>query len=412
MYDIFTFIKQVLGTIYLSMNNQLLIFAKHNNDYGMKYLTRPKVHESLIYIALWLIVLLAPLVDFYLTASNNTSVTFSWNTVFRGWINLLPFVVLFLVNNYYLAPRFLLKRKVKIYLLYMIGVLALFIIAEGLIQHPKGRPDFETKRFERFDGPHPDYQNRHMMPLSKPQKGMNDMPFPRAIFFLPRLLMLFIALLMLGFNDAVKLLFKSQRDEEAMRSLENHNLQQELEYLKYQINPHFFMNTLNNIHALVDIDSDKAKDTILELSKLMRYVLYDGSKRTIMLSREIEFLNHYIALMRLRYIDAVTIVTNFEVESGDIQIPPLLFISFVENAFKHGISYQSDSFIRINMKTEEDCLYFSCINSNCGKNSDPYSGIGLENVSKRLKLLYGENYFLSIENNPDIFKISLKIPIQ
>ena len=120
-------------------------------------------------------------------------------------------------------------------------------------------------------------------------------PHPLPGYFLGRLS---LALLVVGINVAIKLLFKSMRDEEALKELEHQHLQSELQYLKYQINPHFFMNTLNNIHALVDMDAGKAKRTIVELSKLMRYVLYEASNRTILLSREIQFLDNYIALMK------------------------------------------------------------------------------------------------------------------
>lgn len=131
-------------------------------------------------------------------------------------------------------------------------------------------------------------------------------------------------LLMVGFNIAIKLFFKSFRDEEMLKELEHQRLQSELEYLKYQINPHFFMNTLNNIHALVDIDTGKAKSTIVELSKLMRYVLYEASNKTILLSREVQFLKNYIALMSLRYTNKVSIQMDFPVEVPEVQIPPLL----------------------------------------------------------------------------------------
>ena len=154
-----------------------------------------------------------------------------------------------------------------------------------------------------------------------------------------------IALLMFSFNIAVKLFFKSVRDQEAMKELEHNNLQTELDYLKYQINPHFFMNTLNNIHALVDIDTEKAKQTIVELSRLMRYVLYESNNRLISLSKELQFLNHYIELMRIRYTDKVRIDVSFPTDTGEVQVPPLLFVSFVENAFKHGVSYQHASFV-------------------------------------------------------------------
>ena len=113
------------------------------------------------------------------------------------------------------------------------------------------------------------------------------------------------------------------------------------------------MNTLNNIHALVDIDTGKAKSTIVELSKLMRYVLYEASNKTILLSREIQFLENYVTLMSLRYPDRVSIEKNFPLEVPEVQIPPLLFVSFVENAFKHGISYRKESFVHVVMQLED-----------------------------------------------------------
>ena len=171
------------------------------------------------------------------------------------------------------------------------------------------------------------------------------------------------------------------------------------------------MNTLNNIHALVDIDPEQAKNTIVELSKLMRYVLYDGSRPTIPLSKETEFLKHYIGLMRLRYSDSVRIEVDIPDETPDVQVPPLLFVSFVENAFKHGISYQSESFIMVSLNVREGYISFSCINSKHETNQDPHSGIGLENTRKRLRLLYQDNYTFNINENAKTYEVLLKIPV-
>lgn len=132
-----------------------------------------------------------------------------------------------------------------------------------------------------------------------------------------------------------------------LKELEHQHLESELKYLKYQLNPHFFMNTLNNIHALVDIDSEKAKKTIIELSKLMRYVLYEANKSQISLKYEIQFLENYIALMKLRYTEHLDIQTEFPLIVPHVQIPPLLFISLLENAFKHGVSYRESSYIHV-----------------------------------------------------------------
>ena len=196
-----------------------------------------------------------------------------------------------------------------------------------------------------------------------------------------------------------------------MKELEKQNLQTELEYLKHQINPHFFMNTLNNIHALIDIDAEKAKETVIELSKIMRYILYDSSQPLIPLQKEITLMNNYIELMRIRYTDPIDITVSVPEHVPDVKIPPLLFITFIENAFKHGISYRHASFVHVAIEVQEKELSFYIMNSNF--NQLPHdTGIGLENVTKRLNLLYGNKYTLSIRAEEDVYRVTLVIPIQ
>ena len=245
----------------------------------------------------------------------------------------------------------------------------------------------------------------------------NDFPggpprkdFLRFPFMLPFLNNFIIAVLLVGFNVAVKLLFQSIRDEHQLKELEKHNLQTELAYLKHQINPHFFMNTLNNIHALIDLDTEKAKETVLELSKMMRYVLYDSSQATISMEKEIQFLNNYIDLMKLRYTDKVSINLSLPEVVPSVKIPPLLFISFLENAFKHGISYQQESYINFSLLVDEKEIQCLVSNSNCDQVTRQ-QGIGLENVRKRLNLLYPDNYTLEIDSTEKEYNVLLIIPI-
>lgn len=172
-----------------------------------------------------------------------------------------------------------------------------------------------------------------------------------------------IAVLLVGFNLSIRLFLKSLRDDEMLKDLERQRLESELQYLKYQLNPHFFMNTLNNIYALVDLNTEQAKKTIIELSKLMRYVLYEANKNQISLEHEIQFLENYIALMKLRYIDNLNIRTEFPVVVPCVQIPPLLFISLLENDFKHGVSYQEPSFIEVRIELADEGVIFNCKNS-------------------------------------------------
>jgi LytS/YehU family sensor histidine kinase len=145
---------------------------------------------------------------------------------------------------------------------------------------------------------------------------------PRPLFFSEHDLIATIMLfMMLGLNLGVKLFFRQRDNQRRLVQLEKENLTQQLEYLKYQINPHFLMNTLNNIHALVDIDQEKAKKSIVELSKIMRYVLYDGARETVQLRRETEFVENYIHLMRLRYSSRVDISVDIPRELPDSQVP-------------------------------------------------------------------------------------------
>ena len=196
-----------------------------------------------------------------------------------------------------------------------------------------------------------------------------------------------------------------------MKELEAENTKQRLESLRYQINPHFLMNTLNNIHALVDIDPEKAKESIEEFSKMMRILLYEGDAPTIPLSKELDFIEHFISLMRLRYTeDALRIETVFPEERCNAVVPPLVMASFVENAFKHGVSYSKKSFIRVKVELQEGKVVFHCANSSHPAERDERHGIGLENIRKRLTLLYGESYTLSIDTGEGRYDALLIIP--
>lgn len=176
------------------------------------------------------------------------------------------------------------------------------------------------------------------------------------------------------------------------------------------------MNTLNNIHALVDIDPEKAKTTIVELSKMMRYILYEGNKSLIPLQCEIQFLRNYITLMKLRYTNKVKISLELPEKYVDYEIPPLMLITFVENAFKHGVSYQQESYINIEMHYIGNRLIFCCKNSKSKieaeiNNMPKQGGVGLTNIKKRLNLIYADNYTLDINNATDCYEVKLDLPM-
>lgn len=250
----------------------------------------------------------------------------------------------------------------------------------------------------------PDFKReppRHM-----PPNGINH----RAISSVVMLILLF------GMNMGVKFYVRDEDARKRMEEMEHESLQQQLAYLKYQINPHFFMNTLNNIHALVDINPEQAKSSIVVLSKMMRYLLYESNHEMIPLEREILFINNYVALMRMRFSeDKVHIRLNMPDLNDHSTIcgsvPPVMFVCFVENAFKHGISYLHQTNIDISILLSEEHLTFICINTKAPEKNQEKGGVGLVNVRRRLDLIYQERYDLQTKETDDEYQVTLTLPI-
>ena len=189
------------------------------------------------------------------------------------------------------------------------------------------------------------------------------------------------------------------------------SLQKEIELnnLKEQINPHFLFNTLNNIYALVEVSPDKAKNAIHELSNLLRYSLYDnGSNTCSTIKKEVDLINNYIELMRLRLTSNVEIKCDYNIKDEELLIAPLLLLTLVENAFKHGVSNAEQSYIHIYVTTTDNRIDCLVENSNHAR-TNPESGIGLTNLRKRLKLIYSNNAVLDIEDLTDKFSAKLAI---
>ncbi len=200
--------------------------------------------------------------------------------------------------------------------------------------------------------------------------------------------------------------------ERRKAKLETENVGSQLAFLRNQVSPHFFMNTLNNIHSLIDIDTEEAKESIIRLSKLMRHLLYESDIERIPIQKEADFIRNYVDLMKLRYSEKVRINLMLPEQIPDKLIPPLLFTSFLDNAFKHGVSYQQDSFIVIAMTIVEDSLVFEVRNSISNReNQDKSSGIGMENSRRRLDLIYKDKYTLDIKELADVYYVKLTIPL-
>jgi two-component system, LytTR family, sensor kinase len=212
-----------------------------------------------------------------------------------------------------------------------------------------------------------------------------------------------------GFAVGIRYAESAVRKEEEIKELEKEKLNSELALLKNQVSPHFFFNTLNNIYSLIEINGKDAQEAVLSLSKMMRYMLYESEQGNTRLSREIEFMKGYIDLMKLRLSDRVRLTVSFPEDYADQDVPPLLFIPFIENAFKHGVSAAGSSFIDIALGVEDGMITFIAANSISGRDPDGpqvASGIGLDNVRKRLALLYPGRHDLRIDRQESAIQLN------
>ncbi|PKP28539.1 MAG: hypothetical protein CVU02_00590 [Bacteroidetes bacterium HGW-Bacteroidetes-19] len=372
------------------------------------------VLEYAIYGMIWILLFMAQILE----GINKPHYDSSSDSILKSFIFILPFFIFFLIHDFSLSYFELKQKKRWVYLAITISATIFMMFHHELVspdfkKHDKfGRmhdekfdnQDFDKFEEHEFENRHDDF--KHKPDFDKPPKG------PKPFHFFPPIANTLLVLLIIVFNRGLKMQFRYFAKEKRFMELENENIQNELNYLKHQINPHFFMNTLNSIHALVRTNPEKAEDAIVGFSKIMRYLLYESNQPTVSLEKELVLIKNYVALMRLLLTDHVKINLELPWIYPTTHIPPLIFITFLENAFKHGISYSKESYINFTLKYDEQYIYSSIHNSNHHVKSEVDSGIGLENVKKRLFLIYGDRYNLKITNAPSDFRVDLQIPIQ
>ena len=375
--------------------------------------------ENVTYIAMWLLLFSTPMLILIIHASSNSSLDIDWWTIMHIEEILAMYFVAFLVHNFLLAPMLLYKQQTWRYVCSILILVVAFIALQSWIrpimhEQQRHRPRAEMPMMQRYykadnfrdDRPRPQFDDRPRPQFKEPRPfiGPAELTNTLALIFL------------MGMNLGVKLYYKADKDRNRMQQLEKENLKQRLNYLRYQISPHFFMNTLNNIHALVDIDPEKAKKSIVELSKLMRHILYDGDTNISPLSDEVQFLQNYIALMKMRFTGMVKVNTDFPAMTSQKGIAPLILAIFAENAFKHGVSYKSPSNIDMTLRCHNnEFILFTCKNSkrkDGAKEKDLDGGIGLRNVKNRLELIYGDRYHIDIKDTEDNYKVRLLLPLE
>ena len=299
---------------------------------------------------------------------------------------------------YFTAPKLLFKRKFVLFaIVSIIAVVSFSFISSSLFSIPLetqellNRPEFR---------PPPEFGNSPRELRRPPSK------------FLMQFLMLTVSYIVAIIVEAF--IFLKAKEEETVLS-NNINLQNELKLLKSQINPHFLFNSLNNIYTLAGIDSNKTQKSIINLSDMLRYVLYECDQETVLLKKEIEYIENYLKLFALKSSKTYPISIELNVSHSAIPVAPMLFIPYVENALKHSnIDDIENAFINIKINADPDNISFEIENSKPKKaiSKDRIGGIGLENVKKRLAILYPEKHDLKISETDTSFKVILHLKLK
>ena len=333
----------------------------------MQNLRRRNLILNTTQIVVWAGVFLVPALVTWTTTGRMQQALF----VFRHSARMiLPLFILYGLNYYLFVPKFLHGGKGKVKWFYILNILLLvgFNLYRFIPRGPMVFPEEVVNQFGR----------RNMWAFFLGGVIAN-------VFF--QVLMILLAV---GIRHVMRTNEREMQFEEERRK----TAEAELTWLKHQLNPHFLFNTLNNISSLTQIDPDKAQESIGQLSDLLRYALYDSEAEKVPLASEIEFMDNYIDLMALRCNEMTTVEKHLEAPARPVEVAPLLFISLVENAFKHGVNARHPSFVKVSMRMEGDDLVFACDNSLFEKQGVDRigSGIGLENMKRRLELLYPGRY--------------------
>ena len=282
-----------------------------------------------------------------------------------------PFV--FYINYFYLIDRFLFHKNIPLYILFNLVLFAICVLLMVSI----------------FSFTHP--------------KTVSPPGMIRDAMFKPTQMQILVGVLLhqgisiiffIALSVAIKMTYNSYVKDVTIKTYEMEKKEAELASLKSQLNPHFLFNSLNTIYVLASIDGDKTQYAVHHLSDMLRYVLYESNRDSIPLSKEIDFVKSYTELMKMRFQGMVNIKEHYCTDCTGMEIAPMIFIALVENAFKHGIDTLKPSFVNININVKDKSIVCRVENSNHPKNTIDHSGsgIGLENLKKRLEFLYEGRY--------------------
>ncbi len=322
--------------------------------------------------------------------------TFGLTMPFQFWVNqgiIFGLVVgTYYLNSKVLVPQFLIRNKIKQYILFALVIVAATVLISWLAGNLLHIRETLEKGFN--------------------QKGRQP---PKDNGFGFQILMMIMISFVFAISTSITSTQKIQKDLQLRLELEQDKISSELSFLKAQINPHFFFNTLNNIYALTIIDVENSRKALHQLSRMMRYLLYETQQGSTLLSKEISFVKDYISLMQLRLTELTEVIFETPVLDHDVTITPMLLLPFVENAFKHGISVTKPGKIFIWIEQKGKTLEIKVTNNIFKEQqvvADENKGIGLQNTIRRLDLLYPSKYKLEIKDLAEENKYEVDLKIQ
>lgn len=341
-------------------------------------------NQIILHIFIWFFFILASLMQFYESPFRIS------NDFFVQWIT---GIILFYLNYLFLVSNLLLQKKHLEYF----AVLTAFIVVFMFIRISYFMPEFREM-------PHPKIFDVAGKEIIENRLFKKKQP----LFF--KIAPAFFYLSIIAISTIIRVLSEFFNNQQNKMLAESQRTTAELNYLRKQTNPHFLFNSLNSIYSLAHKKSDLVPDAIVTLSELMRYMLYETDNKTVLLEKEINYIQNYIELQKLRLNNIENIFVNVHGETKNKFIEPLLLISFIENAFKYGTDYKGNTHIKIKIQIEGNILDFWVENRVEKFESDPEnSGIGISNIKNRLKLLYPDSHILTIEEKDQIYSVHLNL---
>ncbi len=351
---------------------------------------RKQLTTIAIHILIWVAIALLPMLF------KPSDVTFNTRQLQGIYLHLAITILVFYISYSLIIPFFFYRKKIVITLILLILTSVVGSLTLGYSRISIREKAIQKRPMEMREGTRP--------PRRQLKKMQRSRPIYDNIFFF---------LLISGAALSIRATQKWMKEEQERKSLEADKTTIELAWLKNQVSPHFFFNTLNNIHSLIESNPEYAQNSVHMLSKLMRYLLYESNAALIPLNKEVDFIANYMGLMKQKLTDNVKVSFNYPDIPANILLPPLLFNPLIENAFKFGVTYQGDSYIKIVLKVENSQIVLKVENSiNKQKSQQEHSGIGLANLKQRLDLLYKKGYKLDVFETSTKYTVELTIPIK